>query len=96
MAELTNAERKTCISMTADNPTLLLVQTSVTPVTLITRDATLDDPSAADYRDIYDELCGRDPPSPAHAVSPDKFLVTIVTSAYSKAQWSSTHNGEVT
>ena len=69
--------------------------TPVTPVTLITRDATLDDLSAADYKDVYDELRGRDPVTGAYAVSLDKF-VTIVTSAYSKAQWSKYHNGEVT
>ena len=96
MAELTNAERETCISMTADNPyPYFRVQMPVTPVTLITRDATLDDLSAADYRDIYDELRGRDSVTGAYAVSLDKF-VTIVTSAYSKAQWSKYHNGEVT
>ena len=67
----------------------------VTPVTLITRDATLDDLSAADYKDVYDELRGRDPVTGAYAVSLDKF-VTMVTSAYSKAQWSKYHNGEAT
>ena len=67
----------------------------VTPVTLITRDATLDDLSAADYKDVYDELRGRDPVTGAYAVSLDKF-VTMVTSAYSKAQWSKYHNGETT
>ena len=38
--------------------------TPVTPVTLVTRDATLDELSATDYRDIYDELRGRDPVFP--------------------------------
>ena len=69
--------------------------TPVTPVTLVTRDATLDELSATDYRDIYDELRGRDPVTGAYAVSLDKF-VTMVTSAYSKAQWSKYHNGETT
>jgi len=69
--------------------------TPVTPVTLVTRDATLDELSATDYRDIYDELRGRDPVTGAYAVSLDKF-VTMVTSAYSKAQWSKYHNGEAT
>ena len=63
------------------------------PVTLVTRDATLDNLSAADYRDIYDELRGRDAATGGYAVSLDKF-VTLVTSAYSKAQWSKYHNGE--
>jgi len=65
------------------------------PVTMVTRDATLDDLSLTDYRDIYDELRGRDPITGAYAVSLDKF-VTLVTSAYSKAQWSKYHNGEAT
>lgn len=65
----------------------------MTPVTLVTRDATLDELSAADYRDIYDELRGRDSVTGAYAVSLDKF-VTMVTSTYSKAQWSKYHNGE--
>jgi len=64
-------------------------------VTLVTRDATLDDLSASDYRDIYDELRQRDPEAGTYAVSLDKF-VTLVTSAYSKAQWSKYHNGEAT
>lgn len=64
----------------------------VQPV-MITRDATLDDLSAADYRDIYDELRERDESAGTYAVSLDKF-VTLVTSQYSKAQWSKYHNGE--
>lgn len=64
------------------------------PVTLVTRDATLDDLSAADYRDIYDELRGRGTlPGQEYSVSLDRF-VTLVTSQYSKAQWSKYHNGE--
>ena len=63
------------------------------PVTLVTRDATLDNLSAADYRGIYDELRGRDAATGGYAVSLDKF-VTLVTSAYSKAQWSKYHNGD--
>lgn len=62
-------------------------------VTLVTRDASLDALSLSDYRDIYDELRGRDAGTGAYAVSLDKF-VTLVTSAYSKAQWSKYHNGE--
>lgn len=63
------------------------------PVTLITRDATLDDLSTVDYRDIYDELRERDEQTLLYAVSLDKF-VTLVSSQYSKAQWSKYHNGE--
>ena len=63
------------------------------PVTLVTRDASLDNLSVADYRDIYDELRARDAATGAYGVSLDKF-VTLVTSAYSKAQWSKYHNGE--
>ncbi len=64
-------------------------------VSLITRDATLDNLSTQDYRDIYDELRGRDPVTGAYAVSLDRF-VALVRSAYSKAQWSKYHNGETT
>ena len=67
----------------------------ITPVTLVPRDASLDDLSVADYRDIYDELRARDAATGAYGVSLDKF-VTLVTSAYSKAQWSKYHNGETT
>lgn len=65
----------------------------VQPVTLVTRDATLDDLSTQDYRDIYDELRERDECNNSYAVSLDKF-VALVTSQYSKAQWSKYHNGE--
>lgn len=65
------------------------------PVTLVTRDATLDDLSTQDYRDIYDELRERDDATGVYAVSLDKF-VTLVSSQYSKAQWSKYHNGETT
>jgi hypothetical protein len=65
----------------------------IQPVTLVTRDATLDDLSTQDYRDIYDELRERDECNSSYAVSLDKF-VALVTSQYSKAQWSKYHNGE--
>ena len=65
------------------------------PVTLVTRDATLDDLSTQDYRDIYDELREKDDRNGSYAVSLDKF-VTLVSSQYSKAQWSKYHNGETT
>jgi hypothetical protein len=64
-------------------------------VILVTRDATLDDLSTQDYRDIYDELRERDDRNNSYAVSLDKF-VTLVSSQYSKAQWSKYHNGETT
>ncbi|MBK8800385.1 MAG: hypothetical protein IPM07_30710 [Anaerolineales bacterium] len=67
----------------------------VTSVTLVTRDATLDDLSTQDYRDIYDELREKDDCNGSYAVSLDKF-VTLVLSQYSKAQWSKYHNGETT
>jgi hypothetical protein len=62
---------------------------------MITKDATLDDLSTADYRDIYDELRERDDQAGTYAISLDKF-VTLVSSQYSKAQWSKYHNGEAT
>lgn len=65
------------------------------PVTLVTKDATLDDLSTQDYRDIYDELREKDDRNGSYAVSLDKF-VTLVSSQYSKAQWSKYHNGETT
>jgi hypothetical protein len=65
------------------------------PVTRITKDATLDDLSTQDYRDIYDELREKDDRNGSYAVSLDKF-VTLVSSQYSKAQWSKYHNGETT
>lgn len=67
----------------------------VQPVILVTKDATLDDLSTQDYRDIYDELRERDDCNGSYAVSLDKF-VTLVSSQYSKAQWSKYHNGETT
>ncbi len=48
-------------------------------VTLVTRDATLDDLSAGDYRDIFSEI--------REKMSLDKFC-GLVNSQYSKAQWS--------
>jgi len=47
-------------------------------VTLVTRDATLDDLSAQDYRDIFTEI--------REKMSLDKF-VALSGSQYSKAQW---------
>lgn len=49
------------------------------PVSLVTRDATLDDLSMGDYRDIFNEL--------REKMSLDK-LVDLLHSQYSKAQWS--------
>ena len=67
----------------------------MTTVTRLTHDATLDDLSASDYRDIYDELRGRYPATGVYAISLDKFVM-LVTSAYSKALWSQYHNGQTT
>jgi hypothetical protein len=64
-------------------------------VALVTKDATLDDLSTQDYRDIYDELREKHDVTGVYAVSLDKF-VTLVSSQYSKAQWSKYHNGETT
>ena len=47
--------------------------------TLLTKDATLDDLSASDYRDIFNEL--------REKMSLDK-LIALLHSQYSKAQWS--------
>lgn len=49
------------------------------PVTLLTQNATLDDLSAGDYRDIFTEI--------REKMSLDKFCA-LVNSQYSKAQWS--------
>lgn len=54
-------------------------------VTLVTRDATLDDLSVADYRDIYDEL------------RQDKSLgavVALLNSEFSRAMWHQYEHGE--
>lgn len=55
------------------------------PVTLVTRDATLDDLSTQDYRDIYDEL------------RQDKSLgavVALLNSEFSRAMWHQYEHGE--
>lgn len=54
--------------------------------TMITRDATLDDLSAQDYADIFAEIRER--------MSLDKFCA-LVSSAYSKAQWSKYEHGGI-
>jgi len=51
----------------------------MTPVTLVTKDATLDNLSTADYRDIFTEL--------RQNLSLDK-LIGVMGSSYSKATWS--------
>lgn len=63
----------------------------MTHVTLVTKGAPPDDLTLVDYREIYEELRKRDPETGTYAISLDKF-VTLVTSAYSKAQWSKYHN----
>lgn len=61
-------------------------------VRLITHDATLDDLSAQDYRDIYAELRRLDM-EPKDRISFDRFIA-LIGSAYSKAQWAKYDSGE--
>jgi hypothetical protein len=56
-----------------------------TPVTLVTRDATLDDLSLSDYRDMLTEV--------REKMSLDKMLVEL-GSEFSKAQWWKVEKGE--
>lgn len=56
-------------------------------VTLVTRDASLDDLSASDYRDIFAEV--------REKMSLDKF-VALSGSQYSKAQWAKYEHGTAT
>lgn len=57
-----------------------------TVVTLVTRDATVDNLSADDYRDIFTEL--------RQNLSLDK-LIGVLHSEYSKATWSKYERGEL-
>jgi hypothetical protein len=57
------------------------------PVTLITRDATLDDLSLSDYTDMLTEI--------REKMSLEK-MVTELHSAYTKAQWWKLEKGEIT
>lgn len=59
---------------------------TTTPVTLVTRDATLDNLSAGDYRDIFAEL--------RQNLSLDK-LIGVMASQFSKATWSKFERGEM-
>ena len=61
-------------------------------VTLVTRDASLDDLSAGDYRDIFDELRPIDPKT-GNRLSLDKFIAGI-NSQWSKALWGRYDHGE--
>lgn len=61
-------------------------------VTLVTKDATLDDLSASDYRDIYTELRRLDM-EPKERISFDRFIA-MIGSQYSKAQWAKYDFGE--
>jgi hypothetical protein len=56
-----------------------------TPVTLVTRDATLDDLSLSDYRDMVVELRG--------SMSIDKMIVAL-NSVWSKPLWAKVEKGE--
>lgn len=58
----------------------------MTPVTLVTKDATLDNLSVNDYRDIFTEL--------RQNLSLDK-LIGVMGSSYSKATWSKYERGEM-
>jgi len=58
----------------------------MTPVTLVTRDATLDDLSITDYRDMVQELRG--------SLSLEK-LIAALGSQYSKPLWARVEKGEV-
>ena len=59
----------------------------------MTQHATADNLSDSDYRDIYDELRGRQGDSGAYTVSLDKF-VALTSSRYSKALWAKYQSGE--
>ena len=61
-------------------------------VTEVTRNATQDNLTPNDYRDIYQELRGHDETTGKYAMSLDKFVAAI-KSAYSKAAWSKYHRG---
>ena len=65
-------------------------------VTLVTRDATLDDLSDKDYREIYEELSrlSQDGKRTKESLSFDKFIASI-DSHFSKALWARYENGEV-
>lgn len=65
---------------------------AVVTVTLVTKDATLDDLSASDYRDIYTELRRLDM-EPKERISFDRFIA-MIGSQYSKAQWAKYDSGE--
>lgn len=61
-------------------------------VSLLTKDATIDDLSLSDYRDIFDELRPVDPKT-GNRLSLDKFI-TSINSQWSKALWGRYDHGE--
>lgn len=67
-------------------------ESAAVTVTLVTKDATLDDLSASDYRDIYTEL-RRLGMEPKERISFDRFIA-MINSQYSKAQWAKYDSGE--
>ena len=69
-------------------------QATALPVTVLTRDASVDALSETDYREIYDEVRGFDAVSGRYGVSLDEF-VGLVGSQFSKAAWSKYHRGEL-
>lgn len=62
-------------------------------VTTVTRNATHDNLSADDYRDIYRELRQYDEQAQRYAVSLDKFI-GMIGSQFSKALWNKYDHGE--
>ena len=67
----------------------------VTTVTRLTKDATTDEYTTDDYRDMYDEIRGKIPDTAdKYAISIDDFI-DLVGSRYSKGQWSKYHKGKI-
>lgn len=63
------------------------------PVTVVTKDASQDNLSVEDYRDIYRELRQHDEQMGRYAISLDKF-VEMIASQFSKALWNQYERGE--
>lgn len=63
------------------------------PVTIVTKDASQDNLTTEDYRDIYRELRQHDEQTGRYAISLDKF-VEMITSQFSKALWNQYERGE--
>lgn len=63
------------------------------PVTVVTKNATQDNLTPEDYRDIYRELRQHDESTSRYAISLDKF-VEMIASQFSKALWNQYERGE--